>query len=127
MGSWHRPEIQLFPNAGQSWRDLPSNMLPTGESRPACKPKLKYQWGIVCKPLPFQSQKLPGRSRDKENRNALARHACTEMHFGNQLSRTITQGCERSGCDMLNAVCRHWIQGNSAPALVIPERSHFHR
>lgn len=37
------------------------------------------------------------------------------MHFSNQLSRTITQGCERSGCDMLNAVCRHCIQGNSAP------------
>lgn len=39
------PGNPAFPNAGQPWRDLPSNMRPTGESRPACKPKLEYQGG----------------------------------------------------------------------------------
>lgn len=123
------PGNPAFPNTGRPWRDLPSNKLRVRENRPACKPELKYLGELSASHFLPKGRNCPADHETKRIKNALTRNACTEMHFSNQLSRTITQGCERSGCDMLNTVCRAGtgFRGILLPALVIPERSRFHR
>lgn len=114
MGSWHRPEIQLFLTRGNPGGTCPAICGRPGRAGPAYKLRLKYQGELTASHFLPKGRNCPA-DHETKNRKALTRHACTEMHFGYQLSRTIMQGCERSGCGMLNAVCRHWIQGNSAP------------
>lgn len=98
------PGNPAFCIAGRDCRDLPSNMVPAGK----IESELKYRgWGLGVERWAggsnssyshFPRQKLPHRSRDKENRKFAARYPLAELYFENQNSSVEIQGCERNGC-----------------------------
>lgn len=93
-GVLEQPGNPAFCKAVGDWRDLLCNMEPTRESKRTCKPELKYRGELPGNHSSnaSQEQKLPRRSRDKENRKAQATSSGTEMYFDNQNPSMKRQG-----------------------------------